>query len=326
MLKAVHHTPKTRERGKRWKQRRPLRTISMLPTLLTLGNLMFGVAAIYYCGREMQHLGADKSVAEALTLPRLFPPALAPTFLSIAVWMILGGMIMDTLDGRVARKTGQSSSFGVQLDSLADIVSFGVAPAILAITLVHRELLEWQAAPLGFTPFGKAAVFLAFVYVCCAALRLARFNVETTVDEASHEGFRGLPSPGAAGALITTVFLHEHLEVVGNWTRTANMLSALMPLLTLALGLLMVSRIRYVHAAHLLLRRRPFWHVVAILLVFVLLLMYTEQVTFVVAWSFVFSGPVGYLVEKIKAPPAEVEDRESHPEQTPEALSKRQAT
>lgn len=132
MLKAVRHATTTPERGKRLKPRRPLRTISMLPTLLTLGNLIFGVAAIYYCGREMQHLEAGKSYADVFTLPRIFPPALAPTFLSIAVWMIFGGMIMDTLDGRVARKTGQASSFGVQLDSLADIVSFGVAPAVLA--------------------------------------------------------------------------------------------------------------------------------------------------------------------------------------------------
>ncbi|NLX13518.1 MAG: CDP-diacylglycerol--serine O-phosphatidyltransferase [Phycisphaerales bacterium] len=326
MLKAVNHAPSTQGHRKRWKPRRPLRTISMLPTLLTLGNLMFGVAAIYYCGREMQHLGVDKSVAEALILPRIFPPALAPTFLSIAVWMIFGGMIMDTLDGRVARKTGQASNFGVQLDSLADIVSFGVAPAIMAITLIHRELFQWQAAPLGFVPFGKAAVFLAFVYVCCAALRLARFNVETTMDEASHEGFRGLPSPGAAAALITTVFLHEHLEYVGRWTRTANTLTTLMPLLTLGLGLLMVSRVRYIHAAHLLLRRRPFWHVVAILLSFVLLLMFTEQVTFVIAWTFVLSGPVAFVLRKTKEPPEETEGRETPSEETSQSLSKRQAT
>jgi len=287
-------------------QRRRLRTIAMFPTLLTLGNLYFGFAIAYYCGREMQELGAGRAASEVQTLKSPFFEARAPSFLSIAGWMFIGALICDALDGRVARRTGQSSKFGAQLDSLADVVSFGLAPAVMMVTLIQREMVEWGHPPLGFGEFGRLAVFIGGIYVCCTGLRLARFTVEATAEEASHEGFRGLPSPGAASAVASLVFLHDHLQAAGadHWSAVANGMAAVLPLCTLLVALLMVSRIRYRHAVSWLLRRRPFSHVIIALLIVPLLFRYTEQVLAVVAWGFVISGPIRHVWRKLKTSPA----------------------
>ena len=96
----------------------------------------------------------------------------------------------------------------------------------------------------GLERFGQAVLLIGIVYLLCTALRLARFNVETTLDEASHHGFRGLPSPGAAAAVMSLVFLHEHLDMGEKWVRTASAITLVLPVCTLVLALLMVSRFR----------------------------------------------------------------------------------
>ncbi len=280
------------ERHHRRRKRR-LRTIAMLPTLLTLGNLYFGFAAIYCCAREMQDLGAGVNATAVRTLNNDFLEARAPSFLSIAVWMIIASMICDALDGRVARKTGQASRFGEELDSLADVVSFGVAPALMMVVLARRELAGH---------FAQATLFIAAIYVCCAALRLARFNVEATLEEASHQGFKGLPSPGAAAAIISLVFLHDHLDIRLDWPRTAALIARILPFCTLALALLMVSRVPYTHAVSSFLRRRPFGHIILVLLILPFIMMYTELTTVIVACGFALSGPVRMLLKRGKPP------------------------
>ena len=295
-LKPISETEEPSGRPARPKRRRRrLRTIAMLPTLLTLGNLYFGFLAMYYCGREMHDLGAGVSAAAVLTLKSQRWEALAPTYLSIAALMLVAAMICDALDGRVARLTERTSKFGEQMDSLADVVSFGAAPALMMVTLVRRELFEWTYVPFGFERFGQAAVLIGAVFVCCTALRLARFSVEASVEEAAHRGFRGLPSPGGAGAVISLVFLHDHLDAPGGWVAGADVITKALPILTLLVALLMVSRIPYVHAVSALLRRRPFGHAVTVLLAVPLLLLYTQQLLAVLAWSFVVSGPVRML-------------------------------
>jgi len=286
------------------RRRRRLRTVAMLPTLLTLGNLCFGFAAIYCCGRELQDLGAGKGPGEALTLKREFWEKRAPSFLSIAAWTILGSMICDALDGRVARKTGRASKFGEQLDSLADVVSFGVAPGLMMTTLVHREIAQWGHPPWYFEHFGQMSMFIGTIYACCAALRLARFNVEATMDEAAHQGFKGLPSPGAAAAVVSVVFLHDHLDFVGGWELMADVLAKALPICTLAFALLMVSRVRYTHAVSWLLRRRPFEHVILVLLALPLIWIYTAQTMAVAAWFFALGGPARYVFYRLTGRPA----------------------
>ncbi len=278
-------------------RRRPLRSISMLPTLLTLGNLCLGFAALYCCARQLEELGAGRTAAEVLTRNSELLEAIAPSYLAVGVWALLAAMTCDALDGRVARRTGAASAFGVQLDSLADIVSFGVAPAMLMMTMVRREFMQWSGEPLGVHRLAQATALIALIYVCCAALRLARFNVEASLEEAAHRGFRGLPSPGAAGAVGSLVLLHDHLEYL-DWMAAANMLTWGLPLLTLAVSLLMVSRVPYPHMVSSFFRHRPFGHVIGIVLVLPPLLLFPEWVLTLAAWTFVLNGPIRRLARR----------------------------
>lgn len=285
------------------RHKRPLRRIGMLPTLLTLGNLCLGLGAIHMCGRELEDLGAQRQAQDILTWNSGFLENLAPTYLSIGIWMLIGAFVCDALDGRVARRTGQETKFGEQLDSLADVVSCGVAPALVMMTMVRREIAQWiqrgEGAPFGYDRFGELTVIVGIIYVCCTALRLARFNVEASMQQASHEGFRGLPSPGAAGALLSLVFLHDHLDQHGSWVLLADFITHVLPIAALGLGLLMVSRVPYRHAVSLVLRRRPFGHVIPFLLIFPLVLLYTKQVLAATAWVFVLSGVVKWLWHRL---------------------------
>jgi len=296
----LKHEPRKRAATSRRHRRKRLRTIAMLPALLTLGNLFFGFMAIYCCGREMHDLGAGVNPAALLTFKSARWEAIAPTYLAIGTLMLIASMLCDALDGRVARMTDGASKFGEQLDSLADAVSFGVAPAMLMVTMLQRELSQWGTMPLGFARFGQAVLLIAAVYACCTVLRLARFNVEASLEEAAHLGFKGLPSPGAAAAVISLVFLHEHIEGAGLWTRLADFVTLALPVCTLAVALLMVSRVPYTHAVSAFLRRRPFGHVVVVLLVVPLLLMYPPQMAVFGAWAFVLSGPAGMIWRKVR--------------------------
>lgn len=296
-LKPIRETEETdAPQVKPKRRRRRLRTIAMLPTLLTLGNLYFGFLAIYYCSREMHNVGKGMSAASKLTFDSQRWEDFAPTYLSIASIMLVAAMLCDAFDGRVARLTKGTSKFGELMDSLADVVSFGAAPALMMVTLVRRELIEWAPyVPFGFERFGQAVVLFGGVFACCTALRLARFSVEASIEEANHSGFRGLPSPGGAGAVISLVYLHDHLDGPTGWIAGADFITQILPFCTLAVALLMVSRIPYTHALNTLLKRRPFGHAVTVLLVVPLIILYTELSLAILAWVFVLSGPLRML-------------------------------
>jgi CDP-diacylglycerol---serine O-phosphatidyltransferase len=202
------------------RRKRPrLLTIQVLPTLVTLGNVLAGVLALSYL--------IDAWGASGDARGRLWAQA------AIA---ILAGMVCDALDGRVARLTGAASSFGAELDSLADVVTFGVAPALLAKSIAQASLPDLSP---------RVATMLVIVYTIGAALRLARYNVESNrVAEPGHETrvFRGLPSPGAAGVLATLALLH----VDYGFESIAIALLASAPLC----GVLMVSRLAYPHVVN----------------------------------------------------------------------------
>src|SRR5438093_3209244 len=157
--------------------------IYLLPNLMTAGNL--------FCG----FTGTLKIVEGAL-LQASNPDAAGDLF-HTAIWFILGACIFDLLDGRLARLGGHESAFGREFDSLADIVSFGVAPALLVYRIVLQE-------------FRTACWIIALVYLCCGALRLARFNTAQANNEkhATHpnKNFTGFPIPAAAG-LIASITL-----------------------------------------------------------------------------------------------------------------------
>src|SRR5262245_20169188 len=157
---------------------RPVRKIAILPTVCTLGNGTCGFLAIL--------LTAQVSVGKLLATPEL------AAYLS--GWLIFMAMVFDVLDGYIARRSKTASQFGAELDSLCDAISFGVAPAFLLVNLGNKAELQLSQ----HLYFGVAMLF-----VWCVVLRLARFNVQTTLDEKSHRFFKGLPSPGGAGCIAS---------------------------------------------------------------------------------------------------------------------------
>jgi CDP-diacylglycerol--serine O-phosphatidyltransferase len=191
--------------------------IYLLPNLMTAGNLFCGFTAILKIleGALLQSSNAD----------------LASDRFHEAIWFVLGAFVFDFLDGRIARLGGHESPFGREFDSLADIVSFGVAPALM----VYRVVLQ---------DFTRACWIIAFIYLACGALRLARFNSASAKHEGpSHQDtFTGFPIPAAAGLIASiTLFLlwlAEGEHHLGNWR------FALPPLL-LFLSFMMFSRFQY---------------------------------------------------------------------------------
>ncbi len=190
-----------------------------------------------------------------------------------AALAILASLVFDGLDGKVARATGTTSRFGVEYDSLADLVAFGVAPAVL----MYRWALE---------PFGRLGWLAAFLYVACGALRLARFNVQ--VEDVGTKHFVGLPIPAAASMLSTTVLLAGELgykQPVDFWPLVA---------LVFALSFLMVSNVHYLSFKELgLARLKSFNWLVALTLFFVLVAVQPQVMGFALLALYVLLGPLG---------------------------------
>jgi len=151
-------------------------------------------------------------------------------YAAAAIAVVVAGLL-DGLDGRVARMTNSQSDFGEQYDSLSDMVSFGLAPALLAFNWSLQSL--GQINPLA----GKLGWLAAFVYVACAALRLARFNAQAATQDRNY--FQGLSSPAAAGTLVVTIWFFVDQGISGETVRW------LIWLVTISLGVLMFSRVRY---------------------------------------------------------------------------------
>jgi CDP-diacylglycerol--serine O-phosphatidyltransferase len=178
----------------------------VLPNLFTVSSILLGFYALTLCAGEATPL-------------QMYQAALAIFF----------AMFFDAFDGRVARMTKTQSDFGVQLDSLADVLSFGAAPALL--------VYKWALAPLGFLGF-----FVSFAFLACGALRLARFNVlAARGDKGSSAFFVGLPIPLAAGTIVALVI--AHFRQFGSTTDAATRVPILVVVALLAF--LMVSTVRY---------------------------------------------------------------------------------
>jgi len=193
---------------------------------------------------------------------------------------ILIAMVLDALDGRVARLTHTQSDFGAEYDSLVDMVSFGMAPALI----MH----QWALSGLG-----KLGWMAAFIYAAGAGLRLARFN--TKLGTADKRYFQGLPSPAAAGLVVGFVWVLYSYGVPGRD------LSILAMAITIAAGVLMVSNVRFRSFKDLDMRgRMPFVSVLAVPLVFVLVFLDPPQVLFAVFLAYAVSGPVGWILRRTR--------------------------
>jgi len=265
--------------------RRGLPPISILPTLFTLGNLVAGFAAIHYAAKPADWDGPWEW-----------------TGLTFAGILVFVGMFFDGVDGSVARLTRSSSSVGAQLDSLCDMVTFGVAPAFMGLRLVITHLEDaapewWVIGPDADTAFGRVIWGVAAAYVCCAALRLARFNLELGGDPAGEKkSFRGLPTPGAAGAVVSLVILHQHLLV----TRFGNSMphelvqwsSLAIPFVMLLCAFGMVSTIPYIHFTNTYIRgRKNFASVGRLVIALALAIWWLQETLAVVFTLYALSGP-----------------------------------
>ncbi len=229
------------------------RGIYLLPTLFTIGNLLFGFAAIVLSFR-----GEIKRAA---------------------LFIIIAG-VLDLFDGRIARITGTTSEFGSEFDSLADIGSFGISPAMLA----YAWVLE---------PFGRVGWFVAFLYVVCAAMRLARFNIQA--HQAERRYFIGVSSPVAAGSLaaVAYAFPDRHVQ--------AEVLALPLLLLVATLALLMVSRFRYRSFKDLgLLDRQSYVYVLPLALLMVGVLIWPRWVMLGIASVYLSSAPLMSLVRVLR--------------------------
>ncbi|MCI0364291.1 MAG: CDP-alcohol phosphatidyltransferase family protein [Phycisphaerales bacterium] len=266
--------------------------VSVIPTLCTLGNLIAGFAAIHYAAKQPDP-----------TAPLLWHW----TPLTFAGALVFLGMFLDAVDGSLARLTRSNSEIGAQLDSLADILTFGVAPAFMTIRLVSIHLQEagWIIGPEADNVFGKIIWSAAAVYVCCAALRLARFNVEMGGAGAinDHSLFRGLPSPGAAGAVTSLVILHQHLLVTKFQASPAFVQTAAMgiPFVMLLCGFAMVSTIPYVHMTNRYVRGpQSFHYIVRMVVILALAIWWFQEVLAVAFTAYALSGPVRLIMHKLK--------------------------
>ena len=194
----------------------------------------------------------------------------------IAAIAIFVAMILDGMDGRIARLTNTQSDFGVQYDSLADLISFGLAPA-----LVMYQWSLFDAGKLGWTA--------SFIYAASAALRLARFN--TQAGSADKRFFQGLPSPSAAALIAGLVWLGDAQGLAGT-----DLLLITLPL-TVLTGILMVSNIRYHSFKQIDLKGRvPFVRVLLIVMVFALIAIRPSLMLFMFALLYASSGPIMTLV------------------------------
>jgi CDP-diacylglycerol--serine O-phosphatidyltransferase len=265
-------------------RRQRLKYITVLPSLITLINGACGFAAIVFASKA----GQQVDLAGLDVYQSHFP------FFSMACYMIFFAMLADMIDGHLARISQNTSSFGGQLDSLCDVISFGVAPAFLMLRVVENGVTFSPA----FDIFVYRFLWLtAAIYIGCAAIRLARFNVENEEDEANHMSFWGLPTPAAAGVLTSLIILNQDIVKKINESQTFfsymghNIIIGTLPFVALGVSVLMVSRIRYSHILNQYLRgRKPFAYLIRAI-AFIVIIMFSFEVALVLVFcSFALSG------------------------------------
>lgn len=251
-----------------------MKKIAIIPTLFTLGNAVCGFSAMALASRIDQTPETD-------------------IYFAYSAWLIVAAMLFDMCDGYLARLSKSASEFGGQLDSLCDAISFGAAPAFLLLRLGR----DWEPPVVR-----QAIAVIAALYMICAVLRLARFNLENSPDPASHRRFKGLPSPAAAGCLASLAVLRSGTAL--DWTGFDPVLvkawvKVWAPLGGLFVALLMVSRVPYPHLTKQLLRgRRHFGYLVRIILAACLIVLMRELAVVLLFWGYALSAPTHMLLTR----------------------------
>jgi CDP-diacylglycerol--serine O-phosphatidyltransferase len=214
-----------------------------------------------------------------------------------AAWAIILANIFDGLDGWIARLTNTSTRFGVELDSLSDLVAFGVAPAIM--------IYKWALGP-----FGRLGWAAAFLFIACGALRLARFNVQTGAT--GSKAFKGMPIPGAA-TIISSVVIFFYVYWEGKPDK-----NMMFPALTIALALLMVSTLRFHGLKEIDFKeKKPFWVLIVFVLVLFVLLIHPSTAIFFFAMAYLIWGIIENIALAAKRVRQEREQRHKETEVKP---------
>jgi CDP-diacylglycerol--serine O-phosphatidyltransferase len=227
--------------------------IYVLPNLFTTANLFCGFYSI---------IASVKGIFDMAAIP------------------ILIAIVLDGLDGRIARMTNTTSKFGAEYDSLTDLIAFGVAPSLL--------IYSWA-----LSDFGKWGWIVSFLFVLCGALRLARFNVQIGIIES--KVFNGLPIPAAAAVIATGVLFYFFLGGTGRYS------DFIIFFAVVALSLLMVSNIKYYSFKDLnFFSRKPFMSFFFIVIIFVIIVAEPQIMTFTFAVGYSLSGPAWVLYKLLK--------------------------
>ena len=285
-----------------------IRTVAVFPTMFTLANLVCGFFAIVVAARVAAPLSAEMPRTPTIDVrhPIQSLNKENPVHnIMVSGWLIFLAMVFDALDGYVARLSNATSDFGAQLDSLCDVVTFGVAPGFLLVKMCPRfEFLH-----------SEAVWVIAASFAACAAMRLARFNVETG-EEDDHTVFSGLPSPAAAGAIAGFAILFYTLRVESNqeplwllqrlfgWEVQAErvdlIVQTILPFFGVLVAMLMVSRIPYPHLVNQILRsKRSFGQVVALVFGLVAIMVVRGYSVPILCFGFVLGPPLWYFYLRI---------------------------
>ena len=261
-------------RGKRIRNPKLRRGIFLLPSLFTVGNLLCGYYASVAVATSM--VGTDHSgdpfdrAAKAIGL----------------------AMVFDALDGRVARLTGTNTEFGVQFDSLADVVTFGIAPSLLAVTWGVRNLPGLDSTQ-GIQQIAHLGWWFCLAFAVCCAWRLARFNVQGMASGGS-KYFVGMPTPAAAGMIAATV--HAFKEPIQDWRWSIAWI-----VLVLALAGLMTSTIRFYSFKDLpWTRKQPSLAIVMIALLGAAMWRWSEEVLLLIAATYTATGVTLHIVRLLR--------------------------
>ena len=254
----------------------------LIPTAFTAANIGMGFLAVLWSIRGFQTVFTD--------------PATSAGYFNYAAVAIGLAILFDTLDGRVARMTRTATEIGVQFDSLADVLTFGIAPIALIYSWAIAATFGEHSSAHGF------GIFLLFMYLMCGAFRLARFNLQATRPRVLIEGtpkidkknFVGLPIPPAAGLLASIVhFTPMPLNVYGE--SRAQLYTTLVMILLAVLGVLMVSTIRYSSFKSAGTGRRNLYMVLVLAAIGMLIFLYSKYVLIIVSLIYVSHGIIWYL-------------------------------
>ncbi|GMO35615.1 MAG: CDP-diacylglycerol--serine O-phosphatidyltransferase [Termitinemataceae bacterium] len=236
----------------------------ILPSLFTCGNITFGLLSVF--------------------------TSIDGGFIN-AAWFLVGALTCDILDGRIARLTKTTSDFGMQLDSLSDLVSFGVAPATLMYMLILNQM-------------GNVGIGIAVLFVICSALRLAKFNVIALQHEGVSKEFHGLPTPASAGIIVSFVLSYElvgdqnplNIKTIPALMQSMPYFFKAMPIVMIALSFLMVSNIPYSSFKKLdISKPRKMSLLVIIIVVALLIIVYPQNIIFIIFFVYALSGIILYI-------------------------------